>query len=340
MALPYAIVPISVRTGRISTRPRRGSQVLVGVRGPKGGVKLLSKQAQNYYKSDFIGLNRAIEKTTLRNFVVYEQRTNKNLKDKKGKNVLLKSGKTKKQVKITFAKPQSRQKPRLYLNGNYVRDLDFGYKTGNYKRFFERRKFEVTKINQTKPVVMSLKGPTIKSALRYLQIAVKTADIFKQALKRGLYYNVFIKIKEPGKPVVNIPAFGSYGPEQDIYSYDGFKDVEKFVSYMLIDGKRRPVLTQQLQTLANMYSKIAYSIRRALKDVGYRFTTLATLDKIEAFEKKQIKILKKQKADPDKIERAEQALHAIKWMGMTHASTLNQITPKTEVTLYINFTIR
>jgi hypothetical protein len=331
MPQEYRIVPISPRTGKEIKSPRKKQNILYAIKGPRGGIKLLRKEPQKFYKTDLQGLNNAVSKTKGGNFVVYEQRTRTPLRDKKGKPILTKSGKKKYQTKLSYAQPRRKQLPLLYSGNKKLRGLDVTYKKGNYKKARYMREMTVAKVNQKAPVQLVLKGNTIKQALESLQLAVSLKqfnNIYKSGF--GLYYSIMIVIKGPGVNL-KIPVNSSYRNE----AFDYMNSSHTLPG----DKKRSPALSNEIKILANLHSEMSYSIRRALRDAGegYRFTSLATLKQIENREMRIIKKLEKDGVNQDVIDRRYNAIDRLWNLGWKSVKELKQLTGAYSVTLYVWF---
>lgn len=328
----YSIVPINPRSGKIVKRPVRGQYVQVAIRGPRGGLKLLRDDPQKYFFTDFKGLNKQIADIKGGNFVVYQQRTRR-IKRVDGKKKYYKGSdgtiKPDYESKVTFAQPRRLQTPVLYVKGKKKRELDIGYKTGNYQKLRAQRKILLVKPNQRETVKIHLQGRTIKEALLNLQLDVNLKQLKKTALRRGLFYTVMMKIITPDGEVIKIPVNGSW-------KYDGFS--QKEFSYLNVDGKRQRAVTQKIDRVSNLISRMSTSIRKALKDVGYRFTSLAELKKIEKRAQVDINRMKKRGATEEQISKKEQAFENISRVGsFTYASDLKQLDKNYQVFAYIKF---
>lgn len=278
--MSYSVVAVSAKTGKEIKRPRKGQKVMYAVKGPKGGLNVIRKEPQKFFKTDFAGLNKSVAGTTKKNFVVYEQKLRTLKRDAKGKpqyRVDKKGVKHKMyETKITFAKPKSRQKPLLYAGGKMLRALDLGYKKGNYQKAKYLRELTLIKPN-TVVHEQVLKGRTLKEAISNIQIDVNMASVKKHGF--GLYYNVFMVIHTPSGEDIKVPVQGS------------FRDNEfQGVNYINVKGERERFGRSELRILANLHSQMSKSMRYALKNAGdgYTFTSLAMLDQIKDRQMRQI----------------------------------------------------
>jgi hypothetical protein len=169
---------------------------------------------------------------------------------------------------------------------------------------------------------LTLKGPTLKAAISGLQINMAFKDFIQGGFQRALYYTVRLKIISPEGNITYIPVSGSDIP-------DGFANK----GIINIANKRLPAVSQELDRIANLLGKISYSLRRAIKDQGLRFTTLTTLKSIERREIKRIQKL----TDPNAITRAESGIEKLWVINRTPVESLRQITRNWQVILYIKF---
>ena len=256
--LGYSVVAISPKSGKQLKRPRKGQSVIYGVKGPKGGLKILRSEPQKYYKTDFVGLNKQVSASGKNNFVVYEQklRTLKRDTKKKIQFRVDKAGNKHKlyETKVTFAKPRSRQKPLLYSGGKMLRALDLGHKKGNYQKAKYLRELTLLKPNVTIHEQV-LKGRTIKEAISNIQVLINMASVKKHGF--GLFYNVFMIVVTPQGEKIKVPVQGSFLDKE----FQG-------VNYIKLNGKQERFGRSQIKMLANLHSTMAKSIRYALKNTG------------------------------------------------------------------------
>lgn len=300
------VVPINIKTGKpYKGQPRKKTNVQYAVIGPRGGIKLLRKEPQEFFKSDLVGLNKSVENTGGKNFIVYEQITRKVIGKKE-------DGSPKRGTKITFAQPRRKQKPFLYIKGKAQRSLDVGFKQGNYQKARQMRKLLIAEPNRANPIDLVLKGKTIKQALNGLQVNLDIANMLKQG--QGLYYSVIIKVIAPNGEVSTIPVNASH-------RVDGFDKFPGDHSYMILPGesKRSIAMRNAIHTqddkglIADLQSKMSTSIRYALKSGGFRFTSLRVL---------------KQYAKGGKN---------VYYINGTHVKELKQITKYYTVHMYVRF---
>ncbi len=357
--MPYRIVPINPKSGRVIKRPRKDQPVIFSLLGPRGGIKKLSKHSQPYLKKDLKGLLQQVEKTKGGNFVAYEQLTKKKFtqsdyKQRQARKKDIGLYKT----KLTGPQPANSQRPMFYVKGTPRRALDLGFKRGNKIKSSERKPQIVAKAGtperEAKTRSFYLYGSTIKEALGRLQL-----DTMLRAIKgKILYYTMKLRVYEPKrgggwKKPVDIPASGSIIPGRD-----------PFVGHMVIDGKLEPAKREQIPIIANMKTQIAKTIRYSLKDSGYKFTSLVTIKKIQNSEKHRIaKFEQNEERKIDnmaanlsvrtetiynardeldkKVDNAWDAYDGIAKIGMFNVKhqKLKQITDKWKIEVFINFEI-
>jgi hypothetical protein len=342
---PFIIVPINPRTNAEVKRPRQYQEILLGLKGPRGGLKKISPLTQKYFKGDFERLNKSIDKSKSGNIILYEEKTTKILRDAKTGEKIYKAGTNIPifATKITSARPSRKQKPILYVKGKRKRDLDIGFKRGHKRLSKTKERIFLAKPNALKPIAISVKGDTIKSALMQLQVNTTLKDLKKA--QDGLFYSVVITIKKPNGELIRIPVSDSWFPQKgkrgkDTKPVDGF--MYDRASFMEIpDFRRHPALTQRLNTVSNLHSKMATSIRRALKDSGYRYTTLLNLKKIEdrAIKHELPELQKSADFDEEREEAFWKSLDRLyKYSSFSYYKDLpKQITKRWEVTLYVRF---
>lgn len=278
------IVPVSVRTGKPIKRPRKGQKVKYAVRGPRGGLKILRDEPQEFYKTDLKGLNKIIKHADKNNFIAYEQKLRFPERDKKGKIKYRTDAKGKKhkiyKTKITFAKPRGKTKPLLFKSGKKLRALDLAFKKGNYKNRLMERGLTLVKPN-IQIVEQVLTGRTIKEALSNIQVDINMKEIRKKGF--GLFYNIHVQIKTPSGEIKNVPVSGKFLDRE----FQGAKRIP-------LKGQTEIFGRSEVKIMANLHSAMAKSIRYSLKNSGgYAFTALATLERFEKTKKEEIKELDK-----------------------------------------------
>lgn len=325
------VVPLSPKTGKQIKRPRKGQKVIYAVKGIRGGLTVIRKEPQIYYKTDVVGLSRLVESTPNKNFIVYEQKLRTLERDSKGKIQYRvdKSGTRHKlyQTKITFAKPKRKQKPVLYAKGKKLRYLDIGHKTGNYAKVKQMRNLVILKPNTTVHEQV-LQGRTLLEAISNIQLDINMKTVKKYGF--GLYYNVFMIIDTEDGARVKVPVNGS------------FRDSE-FQGTNRIGG----VLygRSEIKILANLHTKMSRSMRYALKNAGdgYTFTSLAMLDNIK---KRQLVLVKKaeQAGEKDKADKLYSSIDTLyfgagnrKRYFINKRTKLNVLKGKNQVTLFVKF---
>lgn len=278
MSTQYTVIPLSAKTGKPVRKPKKGQKVIYGVRGPRGGITVIRKEPQKFYKTDLEGLNKVVSSTKKKNFIVYEQKTRQPKRDKEGKIMYRTDAEGVEhklyETKITFARPTRKQKPLLYGGGKKLRDLDLGFKTGNYESVKKMRSLTLIKPNA--PVYEQiLKGRTLKQAVSNIQINVNMAKVRKEGF--AIYYNVFMKIFTPTGELIKVPPVA--GSFRDSDTGDSFFDGSNFIP-LKKGGNTEMFGRNEIPLLANLHSKMSRSLRYALKNIGYTFSSLAVLDQI------------------------------------------------------------
>ncbi len=328
MAKRYSVVPLSPKTGKELKRVKKGQNVLYGIKGPRGGIKLLHKEPQKFFKTDLAGLTKLVEATKSNNFIVYEQklRTIKKIKgeiqyrvDKDGKKHKLH------ETKITFAKPRARTKPLLYSGSKRIRDLDFGHKTGNYQKIKKMRDLTIIKPN-TIVYNQVLKGKTLKDAISNIHIDVSMANVRKFGL--GVFYNIFMIIHTPKGEIIKVPAIGSFKDSDTGERY--FEQPNDI--YIKKLQKTEQFGRNEIKILANLHSSMSKAMRYALKNAGngYTFTSLRMLDNIADRQKKLSKKLEK----AGKESEANRAINSIKGLFFGYGNRKKLfVNPNTKLTL-------
>lgn len=309
--MAYSVVPTNPKTGKVIKRPRKGQSVIFSLLRPRGGLKPLQKFSQPFLKTDIQLINEQVKNTKGMNFVLYQQLTNR--KDKKtGLRI----------SKLTGANPRRKQRPLLYVNGIRKRYLDFAFKTGHYKSKFEQGPLYIAKPNKLEPLEIKLEGKTIKETLQGLHVNMKFKDFIVDGFQRALYYTARLRIISPQGEVIEVPVNGSDIP-------DGFAGK----GIINIAGKRKPAMSNPIDRVANMTTKIAYSLRRSIKDQGLRFTSLTQLQVIENKTLREIKKI----TDKSAIDRAKNGIDKLWTINRTPVTELRQITKKWRVILFIKF---
>jgi len=332
----YGVVPLNPKTGKVIRTPRREQAVIFAVRGPRGGITKLSKEPQRFYKTDLAGLEKAVKNTKGRNFVVHEEKTNRIKRDEYGHKIF--KAVTDKETgelvdrpvyekKITMAQSKKKQRPVLFVKGKRVRELDIGFKKGNYKEARRMRELTIARTDVAKPVEITLQGPTIKAAMQKLQLDKRLSDLADKKTGRrfGVYYSIIMKIVSPSGDETIVPVNGS---ESDLPTYMKVPEVKE----------RLETPRHKLSVLANMHSKISTRVRQALADRGLKFTRDVKLKSLGKSMDKQITKMERQGADLSKIEKMGYAADRLQRpTTYTRSKDLKQITKNWSVTLYIRF---
>lgn len=277
MSAKYSVVPVSPKTGRIVKSPRKGQKVVFAVKGPRGGLSVIRKEPQKFFKTDLKSLNKIVSDSKKKNFVVYEQKMRTLDRDKEG-NIQYRTdsrGKEHKvyETKITGAKPRAKTKPLLYSSGKKVRQLDLAYRKGNYQKQKYIRDLVLIKPN-ARIHEQVLKGRTIKDALSNIQLDLTT----KRKKGFGVYYNIFVTIDTPEGERIKVPVNSSFRDGE-------FERSNRFP----VKGQDELFGRSEVKLLENLTNDMSKSIRYAFKNTGdgYTFTSLAVLEQIESRKKKE-----------------------------------------------------
>ena len=318
--MAYKVVPVNPRTGNIIKRPRRKQSVVYDVIGPRGGRSRLYDVSQEFYQKDIDSLNSLISRTSGKNFVVYEQLLRK--KDPKTKKRL---------IKITGPNTRRKQRPVLFTKGKIKRNLDIGFKKGHSKRKLPPLPIKLLKPNVQKPFELNLVGPTIKRALSHLQVNMSMKDFVVGNFQRILYFTCLVRIVTPKGEVIKIPVNDSYIPQ-------GFSRKSNILTnYGTPQQKLEPAMQQPVEKISNIIDKMAYSIRRAILQTGYSFTSMVTLNKFVRQEEKIIKKLVREDYPEDFIERKRNGVDALTFVKGVPVSQRTFLTKNYEVKLYVRF---
>lgn len=288
----YRLVPVNPKTGKLVKRPRRGQPVKYAVLGPRGGLKPLSRApVQRYYKTDYQGLNRMI--SGKKDFIVYEELTRK--KDPQTGKFL---------TKLTYLKPDKKQRPSLYSGSKRRRALGIGFQKHSRAKQADQKNMIMVEPSKTPPLVLHVEGPTIRQALSDLMVLVDKKDIYdkKGRTVAGLYYNIIIRLTLPTGKVIRIPASGSLAVLRKFKA--AFPEMRTQI-YRAVDKagkvKREVALRKSVGTLANLHNELSHAITQSLQRVGYRFTRTKDLKKYAAQMSREIKRLDR---DARKYEKA------------------------------------
>jgi hypothetical protein len=329
----YSVVALSPKTGHPVKRPRRGQEIIVALKGPRGGIKPLSKDSQRFYKTDFLKMSRVVEASKRGNFILHEQKT-RYIKKKKGKPVYRTDAKGEKkkiyETKITFAKPKRLTKPVLYTKGKRSRALDLAFKRGNYAN--QKIIRNLTVIKPDSPVHSQvLRGRTLKEAISNLHVDINLAQVRKKGF--GVYYNIFMLIDGP-EGRIKVPVSGEFIQQE----FEGTNPIP-------VNGVPELFGRSEVKILANLHAKMARSMRYALKNTGsgYSFTSLATLEQIEKREWKKVEKLEAAGEDlkADKITASIPMLYFgpgnKEHFFINKKTRLTPLKPKYTVTLLVKY---
>lgn len=182
------IVPLNPATGKEIKKPKTGQNVIFGIKDKRGKItKIESRFHQSFSKEDQNGLQKIIDRTGKKGFVIYEQLTAKNYEDPK-------TGLIYKVEKITFGKKGVGQRPILYANGKRVRELDLGFRKRSKREMVDDLLLHVIKPDGKFVRDIHLEGDTIKDTIKNLAVKLTMAQI-KNAELEGLYYEIVLRVR-------------------------------------------------------------------------------------------------------------------------------------------------
>jgi len=254
-AASYEVVPLSAKTGKEIKKPKTGQDVHYGLKGPKGGIKkIAATYSQKFADTDLKGLNKLVKKSGGKNFVVYEELTKEAVREK-GKIKYKKSGgklvydKGKpvpvRKTKITAPATKKKQRPVLMEKGKRVRELDLGFRKRSKREQVDAQLLTMLPIPmEGDPFVsreMHLTGETIRDTIKNLHVPVSIDDMQRSGLS-GLWVEGDIRVEGVAG------LFGEVIP-----------------------------FSVRVEVLANFTKEVSAGLRRALANVGYRFTSLVDL---------------------------------------------------------------
>lgn len=255
------LVALSARTGRPLLRPRKGAQVHYAIVGARGALRRLTKSPQAFLKSDFESIDKVVKASGGKEFVLYEQLTARNLRDadgntlyrtRDGKPVLDARGRRipLKEAKLTGKPRTGRQRPVIYKVGRRVetRVQDFAYRALSPRQKVDLKLAKLVPL-ETRPKAYTeeihLRGATIFDTVKNVKPFVSSKDIRKKGLS-GLMVEGVVRVRSPQGELLEAVAFST-----------------------------------RVNALWNFSQLVSKEIRHALARVGYRFTSLATLDALQ-----------------------------------------------------------
>jgi hypothetical protein len=253
------VVPLNAKTGKEIKKPKTGQEVYYGLKGPKGGLKkIAAAYSQKFAKADLKGLNSIVKKSGAKNFVVYEELTKEAVREKgeikykkvrgqlvydKGKPIPIK------RTKITAAAAKRKQRPVLMEKGKRVREIDLGFRKRTKREQVDADLLTMLPPTQEGGPTVSreirLTGDTIRDTIKNIHVPISIADMRQQGLS-GLDVEGTVRVEG---------VVGLHG--------------ENITFYV------------RVEILANFAKEVSSAIRRALADVGYRFTSLVSLQEAE-----------------------------------------------------------
>lgn len=182
------IVPLNPKNGKEVRKPLTGQDVIYGIKDAKGKItKIESRFFQAYSKADQSGLQKIIDRTGKKGFVVYEQLTNRKYKDPK-------TGIIYQAEKITYGKSNTNQRPILYADGKRVRELDLGFRQRTKREMVDDLLLRVIKPDGKFVRDIRLEGDTIKDTVKNLAVKLTMAQVKKAELE-GLYFEIVLHVR-------------------------------------------------------------------------------------------------------------------------------------------------
>jgi hypothetical protein len=281
----YRIVPTDPKTGKLITSPKSRQLIKFALIGPRGGIKRISDAPiQPFTKKDFLGLNRTI--ASGKNYIIYEQLTNRYARDKNGKPIprkdkdgkILLSPVTKKPVyflekKFTFFNKKAEQRPVLYAGTKRQRELDIGFKKLSPRQQADQKAAVFVKPDTGIKLTYTLTGNSVRDALSNLILDIDKRKIYgtKGNKVAGLYYNIVTYITSPDGKTIRIPASGS------IATMEKFRAIFPDLMLKFSPGEQ-PAIAKEVKTLANINREIAFVVSNSMSTMGYSFTAPHDLD--------------------------------------------------------------
>jgi hypothetical protein len=278
--MAYKLVILNPKTLRPYKRmPPTYRPVMYGIQGPRGAVKPLSGAVpQPFTKKDYRGLQA--DYFGKKEFILYEELTRRVLRDSDGRKIPKRdaegkivyhrspSGKAvptwQRAKKITFGQKLHAQKPVLYSGNKRVRDLDIGYKPHKPRDMADNALLMLPDPEKAEAISFNLSGDTIREALKNLNVNLVKEKIYAQGRKEAdLSYSMIIRIYDRGKLIITIPAYAG-----QIIS--GFSSIQDKLNSNI-------AATNRIKMLANLQREMAASIRQALTDNDYRFSSMVSL---------------------------------------------------------------
>ncbi len=176
-------------------------------------------------------------------------------------------------IKLAAPTSTKKQRPVLYVNGKYARKESF---------FFEERKKRDIKALKLTTIVQpgtrfeqTLKGETIKAAISNIKLPITENDLREG---RTIFWNAALKVFTPSGETIKIPRVGTEklypGASATIEGADSAPSLE------YLRAEKLAVMGDNIPTLAKMHQSIGRTLKLALLDNGYTFTSLLKLEEL------------------------------------------------------------
>lgn len=255
------VVALSLRTGKPVQRPKAGALVHYAYVGPRGGIRRITRFPQTFTKTDLKTMDRIIGKSEGGQFVLYEALTRRNKRDKHGK-VLYRERDGKpvldargrriplKETKITAVSKAARSRPVVFKVGRRVQQAiqDHAFRALTPREKVDLKLARIVKL--TKPdgaftKEMHVTGRTIFDTIKNLRPDVSKSELVRRGLS-GLMVQGVVRVRNPKGGLVAALPFSVV-----------------------------------VNALWNFPQLIAKEVRHSLAQVGYRFTSLAELTRLQ-----------------------------------------------------------
>lgn len=271
MAAKAKIVALHPDTGKEIPRPKTGRAVFYAVKTGKGRPKKIpSDYPQAFSKKDKDALQKNLSQSGAENFVAYERKTREYLKDKHGKIKTRKDKTTGKMIKVRKTKLSghrrgTKERPVIIRRkkGKYsIKRSDFLFRARTKRETVEAQKLKVLDLLPKKEAIFSkeifLRGPSVFATLKNVRLAINPRQL-RRHRANAIYVEGTIRIYKNRKLIhaVNFypPPFRDDYPELQV-------------------GAKQLAIVRRLSDFSAQISKL---IRYKLADLGYRFTSLITL---------------------------------------------------------------
>src|SRR5258707_12607576 len=184
----YFIVAIHPRSKKIIQSPKPGSPINYAIRYPSGEVKeIQSHFIQHYSKTDLAGIQKVLDRSGHKHFVLHEQLIKSRYADPK-------TGVVRQAEKLTYGRVNSTQRPVLYSEGKRVRTLDLGFRNRSARQLVDDTLLKVLTPNNKWVRNITMAGDTIKQTLKNIVVRISMEQIKRYEL-RGFYWEVVLKVR-------------------------------------------------------------------------------------------------------------------------------------------------